>query len=69
VDARAWLAQATGDEEQKLDMKQRDPGELDKRWKAVEQEAGQGENDIKKMQAEVENLRKKADRMGWSAEK
>jgi structural maintenance of chromosome 2 len=50
-------------------MKQRDPGELDKRWKAMEREAGQGENDIKKMQAEVENLRKKADRTGWSAEK
>ena len=35
----------------------------------MEREAGQGERDIKKMQAEVESLRKKADGTGWSAEK
>ena len=35
----------------------------------VEREDGQGERDIKKMQAEVECLRRKAVRTGWSTEK
>jgi structural maintenance of chromosome 2 len=72
ADARARLAQAAAEEEQarvKRDMTRRELGELEKRWKAVEREAGQGERDIKKMQAEVESLRKKADGTGWSAEK
>ena len=62
ADARARLAQAAAEEEQvrvKLEMSRRELGELEKRWKAVEREASQGERDIKKMQAEVESLRKK----------
>src|SRR5258708_22806699 len=46
ADARARLAQAAAEEEQvrvKLDMSRRELGELEKRWKAVEREAGQGE--------------------------
>jgi hypothetical protein len=31
-------------------------GELEIHWKVVEQEANQGEHDIKKMQAEVKSL-------------
>jgi structural maintenance of chromosome 2 len=50
-------------------MSRRELGELEKRWKAVEREAGQGERDIKKMQVEVEALRKKADSTGWNEEK
>jgi len=72
ADARALLAQAAAEEEQarvKLDMSRRELGELEKRWKVVEREAGQGERDIKKMRAEVEALRKKADGTGWNAEK
>ena len=72
ADARARLAQASAEEEQvrvKLDMSRRELGELEKRWKAVEREAGQGERDIKRMQAEVETLRKKAESTGWSEEK
>jgi structural maintenance of chromosome 2 len=72
ADARARLAQAAAEEEQarvKLDMSKRELGELEKRWKAVEREAGQGERDIKKMQAEAESLQKKADATGWSTEK
>lgn len=72
ADARARLAQAAAEEEQtrvKLDMSRRELGELEKRWKAVEREAGQGERDIKKMQVEVESLRKKADSTGWNEEK
>ena len=72
ADARARLAQAAAEEEQtrmKLDMSRRELGELEKRWKAVEREAGQGERDIKKMQAEVESRRQKADATGWSVEK
>jgi structural maintenance of chromosome 2 len=72
ADARARLAQAAAEEEQarvKLDMSRRELGELEKRWKAVEREAGQGERDIKRMQAEVETLRKKADSTGWNEEK
>jgi structural maintenance of chromosome 2 len=72
ADARARLAQAAAEEEQirvKLDMGRRELGELEKRWKAVEREASQGECDIKKMQVEVETLRKKADSTGWNEEK
>jgi structural maintenance of chromosome 2 len=72
ADARAQLAHAAAEEEQarvKLDMSRRELGELEKRWKAVEREAGQGERDIKKMQADVESLRNKVDATGWSAEK
>ncbi|KAH9957598.1 hypothetical protein BC827DRAFT_651097 [Russula dissimulans] len=72
ADARARLAQAAAEEEQarvKLDMTKRELGELEKRWKAVEREAGQGERDIKKTRAEVEALRKKADGTGWNSEK
>ena len=72
ADARARLAQAAAEEEQirvKLDMSRRELGELEKRWKAVEREAGQGERDIKKMQVEAEALRKKADSTGWNEEK
>lgn len=72
ADARARLAQAAAEEEQirvKLEMSRRELGELEKRWKAVEREAGQGERDIKKMQVEVETLRKKADTTGWNEEK
>ncbi|KAF8468622.1 condensin complex subunit SMC2 [Russula ochroleuca] len=72
ADARARLAQAAAEEEQarvKLDMSRRELGELEKRWKAVEREAGQGERDIKRMQVEVEALRKKADSTGWNQEK
>ena len=35
----------------------------------MEREAGQGERDTKKLQAEVECVRKKAIRTGWNAEK
>ena len=72
ADARARLAQTSVEEEQvrvKLDMSRRELGELEKRWKAVEREAGQGECDIKRMQAEVEILRKKAESTGWNEEK
>ncbi|KAI0264934.1 condensin complex subunit SMC2 [Gloeopeniophorella convolvens] len=72
ADARARLAQAAAEEEQarvRLDMSRRELAELEKRWKAVEREAGQGERDIKRVQAEVEALRKKVDATGWSAEK
>ena len=67
ADARSRLAQAAAEEEQirvKLDMSRRELGKLEKLWKAVEREAGQGERDIKKMQVEVEKLRKKADSTG-----
>jgi structural maintenance of chromosome 2 len=72
ADARARLAQAAAEEEQvrvRLEMSRRELGELEKRWKAVEREAGQGERDIKRMRADVETLRKKAEATGWNAEK
>ena len=72
ADARAQLAQAATEEEQtrvRLDMSRCELGELEKRWKALEREAGQGERDVKRMQADVETLRKKADATGWNAEK
>jgi len=72
ADVRARLAQAAAEEEQarvEFDMSKRELGELEKCWKAVEREAGQGERNIKKTRAEVEALRKKADGTGWNAEK
>ena len=70
--ARARLAQVSAEEEQvrvNLDRSRRGLSELEKRWKVVEREAGQGERDIKRMQAEVETLRKKAESTGWNDEK
>src|SRR5712691_4838425 len=49
-------------------MSRRELGGLRKWWKAVERKTGQGEYDIKSMQAKVESLRKKGDGTGWSAE-
>ena len=72
ADACARLAQAAAEEEQtrvRLDMSRRKLGELEKRWKAVEREAGQGEREVKRMQADVETLWKTADATGWNAEK
>ena len=72
ADTRPRLAEAADEEEQarvKFDMSRREIGELEKRWKAVEREVSQGERDVKKMQAEVESLRKEADGTGWSPEK
>ena len=72
ADGRPRLAEAAPEAEQarvKFDMSRRELGELEKRWKAVEREASQGERDVKKMQAEVESLRKKADGTGWYPEK
>ncbi|KAI0247376.1 condensin complex subunit SMC2 [Lactifluus subvellereus] len=72
ADARARLAQAAAEEEQtrvRLDMSGRELRELERRWKAVEREAGQGERDVKRMQGDLETLRKKADATGWNAEK
>ena len=53
----------------KLGMSRHELSELEKGWKAVEREAGQGERDIKKMQADAKNLRKIVDGTGWSTEK
>ncbi|KAH9979381.1 condensin complex subunit SMC2 [Lactifluus volemus] len=64
ADARARLAQAAARKSNGREL-----GELEKRWKAVEREAGQGERDVKRMQADVEGLRKKAGESGWNAEK
>ena len=72
ADARARLAQAAAEEEQlrvRLDMSRHELSDLEKRWKAVEREAGQGERDIKKMRTEVETLHKKVNATGWSAER
>jgi len=72
ADARTRLAQAAAEEEQlrvRLDMSRHELADLEKRWKAVEREAGQGERDIKKMRTEVEILRKKVDATGWTTEK
>lgn len=72
ADARARLAQAAAEEEQlrvRVDMSRQELADLEKRWKAVEREAGQGERDIKRMRTEVEILHKKVDATGWSTEK
>ena len=72
ADARARLAQAAAEEEQlrvRVDMSRHELADLEKRWKAVEREAGQGERDIKKMRTEVDMLHKKVDATGWTTEK
>ena len=43
--------------------------EAQTRWKAVEREAGEGKKKLEKMRKDVEDLRRKVERTGWSAEK
>jgi structural maintenance of chromosome 2 len=72
ADAHTWLAQVAAEEEQvcvQLKMSRHKLGELEKCWKAVEREAGQGKCNIKQMQADIKTLRKKVDATGWNAEK
>ena len=71
-EAETRLAQANAEEEQnrmKLGMSQTELKALEARWKEVEREAGEGKRNLQKMQAEVDDLKKKAAASGWSAEK
>jgi hypothetical protein len=64
--------QAAAEEEEahvELDIAQREAGVLEKRWRAVEREAVKVRTTSRRLQAEVESLRKQADRMEWSTEK
>ena len=72
ADAKARLAQATAEEEQSrvmLGMSQKDLKALEKRWKEVEKEAGDGKRNLEAKKKEVDQLRKKAESSGWSKEK
>ena len=57
ADAKARQAHAAGEEEQsrlKLGMSQKELKALEKRWKEVEKEAGEGKRKLKEKETEVE---------------
>lgn len=72
ADAKAKLAQASTEEEQnrvKLGMSQKDLKSLEKRWKEVEKEAGEGRRNLEAKNNEVDALKKAVAACGWSTEK
>jgi structural maintenance of chromosome 2 len=72
ADARARLAQAQAEEEQgnvKLAMVKKELKALEAKWKEVEREAGEGRGNLERKRKEVETLRVKVEKSGWSAEK
>ena len=72
AEAKAKLAQASAEEEQsrvKLGMAEKDLKGLEKRWKEVEREAGDGRRNLEAKANEVQALRKKVEACGWSTEK
>lgn len=72
ADAKGRLAQASAEEEQsrvKLGMSQKDLKALEKRWKEVEKEAGDGKRNLEAKQKEVDQMRKQIESTGWSKEK
>lgn len=72
ADAKAKLAQASTEEEQnrvKLGMTQKDLKSLEKRWKEVEKEAGEGRRNLEAKNNEVDALKKAVAACGWSTEK
>lgn len=72
ADAKAKLAQASTEEEQnrvKLGMSQKDLKSLEKRWKEVEKEAGEGRRNLEAKNNEVDALKKAVAACGWSTDK
>ena len=71
ADARAWLTQATTEEEQsrmKLGMSQTELKTLEAKWKDVERDAQNGQKRLDTISAEVEKLKKQVADSGWSEE-
>ena len=71
-DAKSRLSTAKTTEEQnrqRLAHSQKELKALDKRWKEVEKEAGDGRKKLKEKESEVEALRKRVDSCGWNKER
>lgn len=72
ADARGRLTQAKTEEDQvknKITMARKELQALEKRWKDVEREAGEGKGNLEKMKRELQALQAKAEKSGWSVEK
>lgn len=71
AEAKARLAQGAAEEEQnrlKLSMSEKELKVLETKWKDVEKDAHQGEQNLAKMKRELDNLKSQLAGCGWSAE-
>ena len=71
AEARARLAQGTAEEEQnrlKLSMNEKDLKVLEGKWKDVEKDAHQGQQNLARMRGELDKLKRQVAECGWSAE-
>lgn len=71
AEAKARLAQGAAEEEQnrlKLLMNEKELKALEARWKDVEKDAHQGQQNLTKMKAELDKLKRQLAECGWSAE-
>lgn len=72
ADAKSRLSTAKTAEEQnraRLGHAQKELKALEKRWKEVEKEAGDGRKRLAEKEAEVEKLQKKVESSGWGKER
>lgn len=71
ADAQQALESAKAEEEQtrvKLEMAKKELAEQEKRYKALEKDAGEGRAALDRLRKELEALKAKVDRSGWSEE-
>lgn len=71
AEAKARVAQGEAEEEQsrvKLGMSEKDSRTLEARWKEVESQAREGEKDLERKRAAVEECKRKMERCGWNQE-
>jgi len=71
AEAKARLAQAAAKEEQdrlKLSMNEKELKALEAKWKDVEKDAHQGQQNLARMKGELDKLKRQLAECGWSAE-
>lgn len=71
AEAKARLAQGAAEEEQnrlKLLMNEKELKALEAKWKDVEKDAHQGQQNLTRMKAELDKLKRQLVECGWSAE-
>lgn len=71
AEAKARLAQGTTEEEQnrmRLSMREKELKALEAKWKDVEKDAHQGQQNLARMRSELDRLKRQLVQCGWSAE-
>ncbi|KAG6373679.1 hypothetical protein JVT61DRAFT_6350 [Boletus reticuloceps] len=71
AEAKARLAQAAAKEEQnhlKLSMNEKELKALEAKWKEVEKDAHQGQQNLVRMKGELDRLKRQLSECGWSTE-